>query len=108
MSDTQSGQPSNVAVTPVQPRTQQEIDVFQEYGDQDLRLMIEAATATLRSRGLIHASLPPLPPTVVQSSCPPDIWDNAKVEQIICSGLKPLYDGTPEKLIPTMNLIHIR
>jgi hypothetical protein len=38
----------------------------------------------------------------------PDMWDNAKVEQIICAGLKPVYDGSPDKLIQTMNLMHIR
>jgi hypothetical protein len=28
---------------------------------------------------------------------PPDMWENVKVEQVIFSGLKPLYDGCPEK-----------
>jgi hypothetical protein len=36
------------------------------------------------------------------------MWENAKVEQIICSGLKHPYDGSPDALIPTLNLIHIR
>ncbi len=36
------------------------------------------------------------------------MWDNAKVEQIICAGLKPPYDGTADNLIPTLNLINIR
>jgi hypothetical protein len=36
------------------------------------------------------------------------MWENAKVEKIICSGLQPPYDGSSDKLIPTLNLIHIR
>ena len=38
----------------------------------------------------------------------PDMWENAKVEQIICSGLKPPFDGSAENLIPTLNLINIQ
>ncbi len=38
----------------------------------------------------------------------PDMYDNAKIEQIICSGLKPLYDGSAENLIPTLNQINVR
>jgi hypothetical protein len=37
-----------------------------------------------------------------------NISDNAKIEQIICSGLHPKYDGSPSSLLPTLNLIHIR
>jgi hypothetical protein len=77
-------------------------------GDQDLHHLIEAATAALHSRGLIHASLPPPPPTIVNQPRVPDMWENAKVEQIICAGIKPPYDGSPDWLIPTMNLINIR
>jgi len=36
------------------------------------------------------------------------MWDNAKVEQIICAGLKPPYDGTADNLIPTLNLINVQ
>jgi len=49
----------------------------------------------------LHGSLPP-------PSRSSDMWENAKVEQIICAGLKPLYDGTPDNLIPTLNSIQIR
>jgi hypothetical protein len=45
----------------------------------------------------------PMPPTRI-----PDMWENAKVEQIICAGLKPPYDGNANNLIPTLNLINIR
>jgi hypothetical protein len=48
-----------------------------------------------------------------QGSLPPpsrssDMWENVKIEQIICSGIKPIYDGTPDNLIPTLNSIQIR
>jgi hypothetical protein len=46
--------------------------------------------------------MPSVPPR------PADMWENAKIEQIICAGLKPPYDGSPDLLIPTMNLINIR
>jgi hypothetical protein len=36
-----------------------------------------------------------------------DIFDNAKFEQIAC-GIKPLYDGSPNDLVPTLNSVHIR
>jgi hypothetical protein len=32
------------------------------------------------------------------------MWENAKVEKIICSGLQPPYDRSSDKLIPTLNL----
>jgi hypothetical protein len=31
-----------------------------------------------------------------------------KDKQIACTGIKPLYDGSPQELIPTLNAIHIR
>lgn len=55
----------------------------------------------------VPASLPP-PLQVLHQPCGPNMWDYAKIEQIICTGLKPQYDGTPDKLLPTLNLIHIR
>jgi hypothetical protein len=39
---------------------------------------------------------------------PPDIYDNARFEQIACAGLQPKYNGSPDELIPTLNTIHIR
>jgi hypothetical protein len=46
---------------------------------------------------------PPYPPSARQ----PDMWDNAKVKQIICAGIKPAYNGFPDQIIPTLNLINI-
>jgi len=36
-----------------------------------------------------------------------DAFDNAKSEQIECMGLKPHYDGSPTKLILTLNIVYI-
>jgi len=66
------------------------------------------------SRPLIPPPPPRHSPTLIPSPPLPvptkqfDMWENAKVEQIICAGLKPAYDGTPDNLIPTLNLINIR
>jgi hypothetical protein len=89
-------------------------DPFRDFGDHELTNLVSAALQALQGRGL-----PPIPqmtqppPGYIPLPTPPinrsaDMWDNAKIEQIICSGLKPAYDGSPEKLIPTMNLINIR
>jgi len=42
------------------------------------------------------------------SSLKNDIYDNARFEQIACAGLSQKYDESPDNLIPTLNLIHIR
>jgi hypothetical protein len=102
------------AITPTAVR-RSEIDPFSKFADQDLTHLISVALNALQARGL-----PPLPqltqpPPSQQLTLPAppparvfDMWDNAKVEQIICAGLKPQYDGSPEKLIPTLNLINLR
>jgi hypothetical protein len=108
MSDSQAIRTSNAPVTPNSTRQQPNVAAFQTYANQDLRRIIEAAAVALHYRGLIPATLPPPPTTIAPPSHTPDMWDNAKVEQIICAGLKPVYDGSPDKLIQTMNLIHIR
>jgi hypothetical protein len=33
----------------------------------------------------------------------PDIWENAKLEQVICTGLKPQYNESLNELIPTQH-----
>lgn len=107
-------------------------DTFKEFAGHELTNLISAAITALHARGLptllqftspppgYLPSAPPLPMRALPSppvlphtmhpmkARPTDMWDNAKVEQIICSGLRPPYDGSPENLIPTMNLINIR
>jgi hypothetical protein len=111
------------------------LDPFHAFGNQDLSNLINAAANALRSRGYPpppppafqvspmpprqSSTIPPPPPRNPPSPLPenttmptvsrmPDMWENAKVEQIICAGLKPPYDGTADNLIPTLNLINIR
>jgi hypothetical protein len=38
----------------------------------------------------------------------PDYYNIAKYEDIICKGIKPAYDGSPDNLIPFLNRIDIR
>jgi hypothetical protein len=47
----------------------------------------------------------PNPPPVAEQ---PDAFDNAKHELITCAGLKPRCNSSPNDLILTLNLIHIR
>jgi hypothetical protein len=57
-------------------------------------------------------NLPAPPPEVVPSPAvlpvvpviltKPDIYDNAKFEQIACAGLAPKYDGSPDNLVPML------
>jgi hypothetical protein len=121
----------NQAVTPNDNR-KSVADPFREFADLELTTLVSAAITALQARGLpflpqftqprpSHTTPTPqifstpapskalsaLPAPRVKER-PSDMWDNAKVEQIICPGLKPLYDGSPEKLTPTMNLIIIR
>jgi hypothetical protein len=75
---------------------------FRDLNDDELQVLVSLAINTLRDRGLT------IPSMVPQASRTPNIYDNAKFEQIACAGLEPKYDGSPEKLIPTLNAIHIR
>jgi len=104
---------TNHPVTPHVNRTDTQSgthDLFGEFGDQELTTLVNAAVAALQKRG-ISLTVPASQPQSEPSQLPvrqADMWDNAKIEQIICSGLKPPYDGSPDGLIPTMNLINIR
>ena len=76
---------------------------FQNLDDNELSVLAALAINTLKERGLQH-----LLPISQHQPKPPDMFDNAKIEQIICSGIHPRYDGAPSSLLPTLNLIHIR
>jgi hypothetical protein len=58
--------------------------------DEELVNLMSVAASALRDRG----SPSFLPPS--QSLKVPDIFDNAKYEQIACAGIKPHYDGSPQ------------
>jgi hypothetical protein len=75
---------------------------FRDLDNDELQVLISLAINTLRDRGVST------PTTVPQAPKTPDIFDNARFEQIACAGLQPKYNGSPEELIPTLNMIHIR
>jgi hypothetical protein len=75
---------------------------FRDLDDNELQVLVTLALNTLRDRG-VH--LPPILPSAPKT---PDIFDNARFEQIACAGLQEKYDGRPDSLIPTLNAIHIR
>jgi hypothetical protein len=76
---------------------------FDDLDDNELCVLATMALSTIKQRGIPHVL-----PFQQQHTKQPDMLENAKIEQIICSGLKPQYDGSPEKLLPILNLIHIR
>jgi hypothetical protein len=95
-------------------------DAFADISDSDLRLLSHHVLDALRSRGLSSPPVPPNPrtpsvavpafaPVTVTPPVPtrPDIYDNARFEQIACAGLSQCYDMSPDQLIPTLNLIHL-
>jgi hypothetical protein len=75
---------------------------FCDLNDNELQVLVTLAINTLRNLGIeFNTSVP-------QTLKKPDIFDNAKYEQIACNGLQPKYDGSPDELIPTLNAMHIR
>jgi hypothetical protein len=106
------------------PRASREIvvpqDAFADISDGDLRLLPRHVLDALRSRGLSSPPVPPNPgtplvavsavaPATVTPPVPtkPNIYDNTHFERIACAGLSQRYDGSPDHLIPTLNLIHL-
>jgi hypothetical protein len=94
-------------ITPVQDGRSTST-LFQErsnstnFRDIKLQVLVQLAINTLRDRGVaFHTSVPQAPKA-------PDIFDNAKFEQMACAGLQPKFNGSPDELIPTLNAIHIR
>lgn len=75
---------------------------FTDISNEDLQVLTNLALNALKDRCILYP--PPIPPTPK----PPDVFDNAKYEQIACAGLQPRYNGSPDELIPTLNMIHIR
>jgi hypothetical protein len=75
---------------------------FDQLDDNELCVLATMALNTIRQRGIPHVF------PLLQQPKQPDMFDNAKIEHIICAGLKPPYDGSPEKLLSTLNLIQIR
>jgi hypothetical protein len=82
--------------TPIQQHNRES---FNNLIDNELTVLTTLVLHALLNRGVSMAGLLPAPPR------PSDMWENAKVEQTICSGLRLLYDGSPENLI---HLLYIR
>jgi hypothetical protein len=89
-----------VSVLPFSDRPQLSVN---DLDDTALSLLSNAIMAAMSTRGLSN-----MPQSIVSSSGKPDIYDNARFEQIACAGLQQKYDGSPDQLIPTINLVHIR
>jgi len=71
--------------------------------DAELQQLLALTADALTARNL------PLPRALsLSQTAKHDIYDNARFEQIACAGLPQKYDGSPDNLIPTLNLIHIR
>jgi hypothetical protein len=74
---------------------------FNTLSNDELFVLASLANKALQERGATST------PSSISSKLP-DMFDNAKFEQIACTGLKPRYDGTADALIPFLNSIHIR
>jgi len=73
-----------------------------DLADTKVQHLLALTFDAMRARGL------PLPQEITAtSSSKPDIYDNASFDRITCAGLPQKYDGSPDNLIPTLNLIHI-
>lgn len=77
-------------------------DKFQDLDNEELKILASLAVNTLHDRGIMYSTV------ISPAPKPPDMFDNAKFEQIACNGLKPAYNGSSSDLIPTLNAIHFR
>jgi hypothetical protein len=69
---------------------------FKDLDDEELQVLVSLALNTLRERGISFS------PSASSTPRTPDIFDNAKFEQIACVGLQPKYNGSQDELIPTL------
>jgi hypothetical protein len=66
--------------------------------------LLQPSTRSLPTSPILNQ---PLQQLVTSRDITPDIYSNARFEQIACAGLSVKFDGTAENLIPTLDLIHI-
>jgi len=78
------------------------IAAFDDLNDQEVQQLLALTFNALKARRI------PLPRPLSSTVAKPVIYDNAHFEQIACTGLVQKYVGSPNNLIPTLNLIHIR
>jgi len=89
---------------------------LQDCNDPNAKVFTDLIQCFHRQQTAIeNLSNPPTPstlPTQTRSqqspSSIPDYFNNAKYEDIVCRPLKPLYDGTPDSLVPFLNRLDIR
>jgi hypothetical protein len=74
---------------------------FDDLDDHELCVLATMALNTIKQPGIPHIF------PLLQQPKKPDIFEYMMIKQIICSGLKPPYDGSPDKVLETSNLIHI-
>jgi hypothetical protein len=75
-------------------------DTFSDLNDEELQVLTNLAVNILHTRGILCTNISPPAPKI------PDVFDNAKYEQIACTGIKPPYNESSQDLIPTLNTIH--
>jgi len=91
----------NAPFSPIN-NTRSALSQVDHLSDVELQARTSVLLQTLCKRGLSI----PVPLTVTPPKS--DMYNNAYFEQIACAGLSQKYDGTPDPLIPTLNLIHLR
>jgi len=63
----------------------------------------------IKRKSLKELAVSAVAPATVTPRVPtkPDIYDNARFERSAYAGLSQRHDGSPDHLIPTLNLIHL-
>jgi hypothetical protein len=93
-----------------------EASPFETLGDEELCWIMQYALRVMQQRGMSLPQEIALPPSTralavampLPPAPPPEIYKNARFEKVACAGLDSKYDGSPDALIPTLNLIHLR
>lgn len=78
-------------------------DILQCFRQQQdaIQTMIDTTFNTAASSN--SSSIRPSPTTTAL----PEYYNNAKYEDLVCKPIKPLYDGSPEHLVPFLNRLDI-
>jgi hypothetical protein len=87
-------------------RTAEMLHYFQQQQDE-IQTIIESTTPAGHSHTKVSLNRTPSSP-MDQLSTLPHYYNNAKFEDIICCPIKPLCDGSPEKLVPFLNHLDIK
>jgi hypothetical protein len=103
-----SRQPSTSGQT---DRITEILHYFQQQQDK-IQKIINTTSPDGISQSNVYSIRTPVSPTnrsgKPSASSLPEYYNNAKYEDIICRPIKPLYDGSPEQLVPFLNRLVIR